>query len=115
MTLTNISDQLLDLSQVEFVQRQEDGSERVFRASQWSSGRFSMSRLEPGDCVQVWTDTFVNRDAPTDCARQAWRAVSRPRWFWVSSQPEAQFLVRVGRDTLAVCAITAGECAVSLD
>jgi serine/threonine protein kinase len=114
ITLTNTSHAAVNLSDVEFAQSMPDGTERVFRANQWSSGEFNINRLRAGDCLQVLTDALVASDAPDDCTRQSWRSVSRPRWFWVSSADDATFIVRRGDAVLATCPIAAGECRFSV-
>lgn len=115
LTMTNIGMRRLDLTRLEFAQRLADGSERVFRASQWGSGGFNVARFNPGDCVQVWTDAFVSRGAPTECVRQSWRSVSRPRWFWIASESSESFVVRDAGDVLATCDIAAGTCEFSAE
>jgi serine/threonine protein kinase len=110
LTMTNVGTRRLDLTRWEFAQRLADGSERIFRASQWGSSGFDVARFDPGECVQVWTDAFVSQGAPTQCVRQAWRSVSRPRWFWISSGSNESFVVREADDVLATCDIATGAC-----
>jgi serine/threonine protein kinase len=110
LLLVNISSRSLDLAEVEFVQSLADGSHRTYRASQWSSSRFSVMALRPRDCVQIWTDSFVLIDPPTDCTRQSWRAVSRPRWFWLSNRADATFEVYLDGELLTTCLVAAGSC-----
>jgi serine/threonine protein kinase len=115
VTVTNVGTRNINLVNMEFAQVLSDGSERVFRANQWSSGGFNITRFGPGDCVQVWTDAFMSRDAPIGCTRQAWRSVSRPRWFWISAGSTVDFVVRIGDAILATCEIEAGRCEVVID
>jgi hypothetical protein len=57
----------------------------------------------------------MTRDAPIGCTRQAWRSVSRPRWFWLPGGGADEFIVRIGEVILATCAIEAGRCEVVID
>jgi serine/threonine protein kinase len=114
LLLVNISSRSLNLAGVEFVQSLPDGSRRTYRASQWSSSSFSVMALRPRGCVHIWTDSFVLLDPPTDCTRQSWRAVSRPRWFWISNREDATFEVYLDGELLTTCLVDAGSCEFAL-
>ncbi len=115
VTLVNVGSRRIDLTGIEFAQSLDDGSERLFRATQWGSSGFSVARFDPGDCVQVWTDAYVSRGAPAGCVRQAWRAVSRPRWFWIATGTVKDFVVREGGIILATCDIADGSCDIAVE
>ncbi|MCL4247190.1 MAG: serine/threonine protein kinase [Anaerolineae bacterium] len=117
LSLTNTSNRTIDLSGVEFVQELADGTTRTFNANQWSNGSFSVTQLQPGDCVQIWVIAFTELPPSPNCVnRQSWRSVSRPRWFWINSSDEdARFVVQ-RRDTIyGECSIADGECAIAME
>lgn len=109
--LLNRSGGTVDVSDLIFVQTKADGSRLTFDSRRWEGGSRPTYALPSGDCFQVFRSDIGQVGKPDECnIRHSWESVTFPRWFWVSSQPEAVFEVRRGDDVLAVCSIAAGEC-----
>jgi hypothetical protein len=112
LMLLNRSGGTVDVSGLIFVQTRADGSRLTFDSRRWEGGSRPTYALPSGDCFQVFRSDIGQIGKPDECnIRHSWESVTFPRWFWVSSQPEAVFEVRRGDDVLAVCSIAAGECA----
>jgi hypothetical protein len=113
LALFNQSNRAVDVSNLTFVQVTSGGRELSFESVRWEGGSRPTGALPPGDCFQVWRDAVSGvLPVPDGCdERGAWQAVGSTRWFWVSGDQEATFEVRRGRQALAVCPISAGECA----
>lgn len=114
-TLTNLTDDALDLSGITFTQTLANGSLRQFRADRWTFGSFNIGQLPAGDCVQVWSDTFSNIDLRGECRRSSGFAIPTDTWFWQRTTTGAVFIVRRGATVLATCTIAAGECRFSIE
>jgi serine/threonine protein kinase len=114
-TLTNLTDDTLDLSGIAFTQTLADGSLRQFRADRWTFASFSIGQLPARGCVQVWSDTFSNIDLRGTCRRSSGFAVPTDTWFWQRTTAGALFVVRRGGTVLATCPIAAGECRFSIE
>ncbi len=115
LVLVNISDEEVDVNNLDFVQQTADGRTLRFQSSRLAGGSRSPAELPPGDCFQLWTfdDGLVAQ--PDYCGvRHAWRQVGFTREFWISDLPEATFEVWRGEDVLAECRISAGECLVDV-
>lgn len=111
MVMHNQSARVINASNLLFVRTDEDGDEISFSSNQWAEVR----SLQPGNCFQVWTDSFAVMAAPNLCTeQQSWRAVSFARWFWLSNTPGATFEVRRNNQILATCEIDAEECALDI-
>ena len=104
-----------DVGGLVFVLIAPNGEEIRLAAYQWASAGATLHALPPKDCFQLWTLGFSQMVKPDYCeARQAWRAVGAPRWFWISTEPDMTFQVRRGDAVLAVCSVDGGECVVDL-
>ena len=114
-TLTNISDDTLDLSNLTFEQITRDGNVRQFESDLWTFGNFNIQRLASGSCVQLWSASFTDIDLRGTCLRRSGFSVSTEAWFWQQTTGSAVFVVRSGARVLASCLITAGECEFSLE
>ncbi len=115
LVLLNQSGTAVDISALTFVQITSSGRQLSFESADWEGGGSPTWALPPGDCFQVWRDTLTSTlPTPDGCdSRAAWQAAGSRRWFWVSSDPEESFEVRRGSLVLAVCLISAGECALN--
>jgi tRNA A-37 threonylcarbamoyl transferase component Bud32 len=110
----NRSSRQLNLSDLSFVQALPNGRELRFEARSWSGGVTQPGVLPGGDCFQIWTTDIFELPAPDYCqARQAWRVVGSPRWFWRSDDDDAAFEVRRGDQVLASCPVNEGECPIT--
>ncbi|MDX2137075.1 MAG: protein kinase [Chloroflexota bacterium] len=116
LTLTNVSDNVLDLGDVTFVQSTADGLRLSYPARLWTaSGGFSIQRLRPGECVLVLTPDDGDERSSADCDPAAWfTASARSRWFWISDTDDASFEVQLFGQPFMRCEIDAGECEFSL-
>ncbi|HLU11750.1 MAG TPA: hypothetical protein VK003_18895, partial [Oceanobacillus sp.] len=115
LSLVNRSDINVDVSGLQFVQVTASGSQLSFRSDQWENGTRPVWSLTPGDCFQLWQIDMPEQPVPDFCGfRHAWRAVASPRWFWMSSDPNATFEVRRGTTVLATCPVNEGECEIDL-
>jgi serine/threonine protein kinase len=114
LVLLNRSQASVDISGWSFVQTLANGTKLTFEARRWDNGASRpTTALPPGNCFMVWTNTGNEVATPDDCAkRSSWQAVGQTRWFWVSTNPSANFEVRKGDAVLATCSILAGECSV---
>lgn len=111
LVLFNASDETVDVSGLTFLQVTADGRELIFPSDRWQGG----DALAPGDCFQVWQDSFTELPQPAYCdSRLSWQMVSPPRWFWISDDPNAAFVVRRGDDVLAECRISDGQCTLNM-
>jgi serine/threonine protein kinase len=116
--LINISDETLDVSQLVLERELRAGSMRVFLTAEWDEQRGVLgetSALEPGGCYELVTSQGSWIKPPeTDCPMfLGWfRSNLAERYFWVSSEPGASFVVRFSDNftPLATCEIDAGEC-----
>jgi len=113
--LINISDHVLDISQLVFEQELPDGEMLVFEADLWRRNGADPTSTFENTCFQLLT-AEANQTLPSrDECRQlmGWFRSNRPdRYFWVSNRPTAKFSVYVVNQTepLATCEIAAGEC-----
>ena len=115
LVLVNISDEEVDVNNLDFVQQTADGRTLRFQSSRLAGGSRSPAELPPGDCFQLWTFDDGLVEQPDYCdVRHAWRQVGFTREFWISDLPEATFEVRRGEDVLAECRISAGECLIDV-
>ncbi|NWG16428.1 MAG: protein kinase [Chloroflexi bacterium] len=113
--LLNRSGGTVNVSGLTFVQTRADGSRLTFESRRWEGGSRPTYSLTSGDCFQVFRSDLGQIAKPDECRiRHSWESVTFPRWFWISSQPDATFEVRRGDEVLAVCPIAAGECAFDL-
>jgi serine/threonine protein kinase len=116
LTALNAAGRQLDLSGIEFVQHLPGGAQRAFRASLWTNNGFAITDMRPGECVQVFVDSFTTLSVPNYCERRSsWRAVSQTRWFWINdADREATFTVERAGVVQATCAVSAGTCEVDV-
>ncbi len=111
LVLFNISDEEVDVNNLDFVQRTADGRTLTYQSNRWAGGSRSPADLPPGDCFQLWTFNDGIMPQPEECKiRHAWRQVGTIREFWISQTPGTVFEVRRGDQVLAECTISAGEC-----
>jgi serine/threonine protein kinase len=90
-----------------------------FAVSDLRGGATPTDALPPDTCFHIWRMNLnVNPAAmpyESVCAtRGAWRAVSPPHWFWISSEPGAAFDVLLFGQVIATCPIDAGRCEFSI-
>lgn len=110
LVLFNSSEVMVDVRDIVFTNERADGTTiRVRAATVWARGATSPSRLEPGDCFQLWTTAFSVLPAPGYCTRQAFDAVSTRDEFW--DEGEA-FAVEYDGATVATCPVEAEECVI---
>ncbi len=94
----------INVSDMVFSRTDASGSSVTYRAREWSTD--DLYALRPTDCLMVWTMAYSMlplNEFPSDICltRQAFRQTAHP--FWVSSQPDATFDVRVRGQTVATC------------
>jgi serine/threonine protein kinase len=113
LMLLNRATAPVDISGLTFVQVTSVGRQLSFESNRWDGGSRSIYALPSGDCFQVWRDSITSvLPIPDDCdARGSWQSAGSTRWFWMSDDDDETFEVRRGSDVLAVCPISAGECA----
>jgi serine/threonine protein kinase len=111
LVVYNRSERRLNVSDLEYVRLNADGSDSItYRSREWAvEGIFELS---PGNCLQVWTMSFVRLeedDPPADIcqSRQGIRQTVRP--FWVTTQDHVYFEVREFDNLLARCAVIPRE------
>lgn len=116
LTLTNVSNNVLNLGDVTFVQSTADGLRLSYPARLWTAGSgFSIQRLRPGECVLVITPDDAEERNSEGCAPAAWfTASARSRWFWISDDEYVSFEVLLFGQPFMRCAIDEGECEFSL-
>jgi serine/threonine protein kinase len=112
--LINISSETLNIRNLVFEQQAQDGTLRSFGADSWSVGS-NPSAMPPGGCFQLVTSPATQiRPSTSDCPIfLGWfRADNVNRYFWISTQPGANFTVRAANraNPLATCAVAAEEC-----
>ncbi len=114
--LLNQSGDNADVSGLSFVQVDSSGREMEFEGRLWNGGSRPTTALPNETCFQVYKNTAADVPEPPDAcrARHSFRAVSSPRWFWISATSEATFEVRREGEVLATCEIAAGECALDV-
>lgn len=111
LVLLNPTRVSVDVSRIIFTQQTNTGAVS-FAADDWGSTR----ALESGGCFQIWTTEFRILPTPDYCnARQGWRQVYAPRWFWRSDDPAATFSVQRDGLILAVCPVSTGAVATPTD
>ncbi len=117
LTLFNRSDQAVDLTGLRFVRLNQLGSEIAFDANLWlNEDLASLSNLRAGGCLQVWLVSLNIQPTPDYCtARFGWRSAGTIRQFWISSEPNRTFEVRLGNRVLAICPTNGGECLIDLN
>ncbi|MFW5772194.1 MAG: serine/threonine protein kinase [Phototrophicaceae bacterium] len=94
----------INVSDMVFSRTDASGSSVTYRAREWSTD--DLYALRPTDCLMVWTMAYSMlplNEFPSDICltRQAFRQTAHP--FWVSSQPDATFDVRVRGEIVATC------------
>ncbi len=113
--LINESNEVMDVSNITFVQVVEAGDDLTFSSSRWTGGGVSIDALPIGDCFQIYTTNVGVGDTPESCeVRHKWDQASFVRWFWVSEVPGAQFEVRRQDSVIGECQISLGECVVDM-
>ncbi len=101
--LVNEAAEPLDASGLFFVH-----GERAFHSDNWRDA--PLGRLEPGECVQVWSQEVGKLPRPPMCAsRGRWRQVAPSGVFW---QGEGAFDVRRNGVKMESCPVAAGRCAL---
>ncbi len=119
--LVNVSDHVLDVSQLIFEQNLSNGTTRSFRTTNWNRDDIGdpTDQLRSGGCYQLLTANATQMPPSVQVCPQFlgyFRSTVTRRYFWLSDEPGAVFTVRyTSSDTLlATCPIDAGECAFYL-
>jgi serine/threonine protein kinase len=113
--LLNISGETLDISRVFFEQELSDGAVRSLKTTVWNRAVVRPDRMTADSCYQLLTGE-ANRLVPDSeiCPffLGYFRTSLSRNYFWVSSDPDAAFVVRYEglSQPLAECKIAAGEC-----
>jgi serine/threonine protein kinase len=114
LTLFNQSSGTVNVSGLTFVQVLPNGSQVSFESRNWGEGTSPPEAMRSGACYQVFTDQSGVSNPPPVCrSRHAFFQVPRQRWFWISADPDATFIVRREGDVLAECRIADGQCAIT--
>jgi hypothetical protein len=110
LVLFNQAANPVDVSNLTF---QQVGSQaRPFESRLWEGGPRPTWDLPAGNCFQLWTNDTNTLKPPDYCTkRQAWSQIATQNAFWVSNDANATFEVRRDDEVLAVCQVSAGECA----
>lgn len=107
-TLINTSGRSLDMSGIVF-----ESDNGVFSANRWNTEFISRSLNEfpSGDCLQVWGVNEEFQAKPSGCrTRHGWVAVASDVQFWRNT---TQLRVRYGAQSLGVCDLRVGQCAIN--
>lgn len=108
-TLINTSGRTLDIFGLVF-----ESDNGVFAANRWNTEFLSrsLSDFPSGDCLQIWGVNEEFQAKPVGCnTRHGWVAVASDVQFWRNT---TQLRVRYGAESLGVCDLRIGQCAIHL-